>query len=67
MLKTLPYEDPFIMHFPNAILYRIFELIKLKFGRRVNTTDNPLYTYTRYNDKICYNDNLTAMKHSLKR
>ena len=22
-------------------------------------TDNPLYTNTRYNDKICYNDNLT--------
>ena len=25
-------------------------------------TDNPLYTDTRYNDKICYNDNLTVKK-----
>ena len=30
-------------------------------------TDNPLYTDTRYSDKICYNDNLTVTKTSLKR
>ena len=30
-------------------------------------TDNPLYTDTRYNDKIRYNDNLTVTKPSLKR
>ena len=30
-------------------------------------TDNPLYTYTWYNDKIHYNDNLTVTKPSLKR
>ena len=28
-------------------------------------TDNPLYTDTRYNDKIRYNDNLTVTKPSL--
>ena len=33
----------------------------------VTTTDNPLYTDSRYNDKIRYNDNLTVMKASLKR
>ena len=31
------------------------------------TTDNPLYTDTRYNDKIRYNNNLTVTKLSLKR
>ena len=30
-------------------------------------TDNPLYTNTRYNDKIRYNDNLNVTKPSLKR
>ena len=30
-------------------------------------TVNPLYTDTRYNDKIHYNDNLNVTKHSLKR
>ena len=30
-------------------------------------TDNPLYTDTRYNDKIHYNDNLTVTKPLLKR
>ena len=30
-------------------------------------TDNPLYTDTRYNDKIRYTDNLNLMKPSLKR
>ena len=30
-------------------------------------TDKPLYTDTRYNDKIGYNANLTVTKHSLKR
>ena len=30
-------------------------------------TDNPLYTDTRYNDKIRYNDKLTITKPSLKR
>ena len=30
-------------------------------------TVNPLYTDTRYNDKIRYNDNLNVMKHSLRR
>ena len=30
-------------------------------------TDNPVYTDTRYNDKIRYNDNLTATKPLLKR
>ena len=29
--------------------------------------DNLLYTDTRYNNKICYNDNLTVKKPSLKR
>ena len=28
---------------------------------------NPLYTDTQYNDKNRYNDNVTVMKHSLKR
>ena len=32
-----------------------------------NITDNPLYTDTRYNDRIRYNDNLNVMKQSLKR
>ena len=32
-----------------------------------NNTDNPLYTDTRYNDKIHYDDNLTVTKPSLKR
>ena len=31
------------------------------------TTDNPLYTDTRYNDKIRYNDNLTVTKPSLQK
>ena len=31
------------------------------------STDNPLYTDTRYNDNIHYNDNLTVTKPSLKR
>ena len=30
-------------------------------------TDNPLYTDTRYNDKVRYNDNLTVTKPSLNR
>ena len=30
-------------------------------------TDNPLYTDTRYNDNIRYNDKLTVTKTSLKR
>ena len=30
-------------------------------------TNNPLYTDTRYNDKIRYDDNLTVTKPSLKR
>ena len=30
-------------------------------------TDNPLYTDTRYNDKIHYNDNLTVTKPLLMR
>ena len=30
-------------------------------------TDNPLYTDTRYNDKIRYNNNLNGTKPSLKR
>ena len=31
-------------------------------------TDNPLYTDTRYNNKICYNDNLTVtISHKLCR
>ena len=30
-------------------------------------TDNPLYTDTRYKDKLRYNDNLTVTKPSLKR
>ena len=30
-------------------------------------TVNPFYTDTRYNDKICYNDNLNITKLSLKR
>ena len=30
-------------------------------------TVNPLYTDTRYNDKIIYNDNLNITNHSLKR
>ena len=33
----------------------------------IGFTDNPLYTETRYNDKIRYNDNLTVTKLSLKR
>ena len=31
-----------------------------------SNTVNPLYTDTRYNDKICYNDNLTVTKPLLK-
>ena len=30
-------------------------------------TVNHLYTNTQYNDKICYSDNLTGRKSSLKR
>ena len=30
-------------------------------------TVNPLYTDTRYNDKICYNDSLNVTKPPLKR
>ena len=30
-------------------------------------SEHPLYTNTRYNDKIRYNDNLTVTKPSLKR
>ena len=33
----------------------------------LSTTDNSLYTHTGYNDKICYNDNLTVTKPSPKR
>ena len=29
-------------------------------------TDNPLYIDTPYQDKICYNDNLTVMKLHLR-
>ena len=32
---------------------------------RATNTENPLYTDTRYNDKIRYNDNLAVMKPSL--
>ena len=35
--------------------------------KKLQTTDNPLYTDTRFNDKIRYNDNLTVTKPSLKR
>ena len=31
------------------------------------STVNPLYTDTRYTDKIRYNDNLNVTKHLLKR
>ena len=31
------------------------------------STVSPLYTDTRYNDKVCYNDNLNVKKPSLKR
>ena len=34
---------------------------------RIFFTVNPLYTNTRYNDKILYNDNLTGTKPSLKK
>ena len=34
--------------------------------RVICTTDKPLYTNTRYNDKIRYNENLTVTKASLK-
>ena len=30
-------------------------------------TSNPLYTHTRYNDEICYNDTFTGTEPSLKR
>ena len=35
--------------------------------KQLSCTDNLLYTDIRYNDKICYNDNLIVMKPSLKR
>ena len=35
-------------------------------ARKVSTV-NHLYTDTRYNDKIRYNNNLNVTKHSLKR
>ena len=37
-----------------------------KYGKK-DIIVNPLYTDTRYNDKIRYNDNLNATKPSLKR
>ena len=41
---------------------------KLRYPYTVPTyTVNPLYTDTRYNDKIHYNNNLTSTKPSLKR
>ena len=33
---------------------------------QTKSTDNPLYTDSRYNDKIRYNDNFTVTKPSLK-
>ena len=38
-----------------------------KYKGYLENTDNPLYTDTRYNDKIRYNENLTVMKPSFKR
>ena len=35
--------------------------------RNKKNTDSPLYADTTYKDKICYNDNLTVTKTSLKR
>ena len=37
------------------------------FVKKSENTDNPLYTDTRYNDKIRYNDTLTVTKPSRKR
>ena len=42
-------------------------LIRCFFKSKSIDTDNPLYTDIRYNDKICYNDNLTDMKPLLNR
>ena len=42
-------------------------MYSLQLRIQIGITDNPLYTDTRYNDKIRYNDNLTVTQTSLKR
>ena len=43
------------------IIWSLYEILNK------TDTDNPLYTDTRYNDKIRYNDILTVTQPSLKR
>ena len=54
---------------PNGIIYThvktVTEKHKQTHDSRIQSTVNPLYTDTRYNDKICYNDNYAGMKPSL--
>ena len=45
---------------------QIIECLLWAFVHDMNT-DNPLYTDTRYNDKVRYNYNFTVIKPSLKR
>ena len=48
---------PLSMHFLSLDIYLTVIILAV----------NPLYTETRYNDKIRYNDNFDVTKHSLKR
>ena len=46
-------------------LYNFYDL-NLCLAHMYEGTDNPLYTDTRYNDNIHYNDNLPVKKPSLE-
>ena len=52
---------------PHSVQIKRISFLILALCAFLSRTDNPLYTDTRYNDKICYNDNLNVTKPSLKR
>ena len=49
------------------ILPMYFSCINIKTEKKCHFTDSPLYTDTRYNGKLHFNDNLTGTNPSLRR
>ena len=66
LCKTYKLAGDYILllHIPSLLF---FLLSILPVADPIIFTDNPLYTDTRYNDKVLENDNLTVTKPSLKR
>ena len=70
-LSCKPFEMR--LHYMERICFQrgaisfLYGQILLRMEERKQFTDNPLYTDTRYNEKIRYYDNLTVTKSSHKR